>query len=265
MPTDLTGTPTTLGIGTFNVDADAPSGLGFNEAMAQIDALLATRVTAPVGIAAGEAMVWNGSAWVRSSVTQITANGVAGVVKSPSRKATTKSVVNSTAETDLLNGEISVAAGALGSTGILRLTAWGNALFFTGGTVGLPRFKLKLGATTLFDTNTVAALIGSANSAVPWRVVAEIANTATNAQNSNFALRLGTVNGAAGSTFFTTGFGIYLQPAAVGGVGITTADGESFGTAVDTTVSNALALTCQLSSANANHKIALDGAVVEIL
>lgn len=43
MPTDLTGTPTSLGIGTYNVDNDAPSGLGFNEAMAQIDALLVAR------------------------------------------------------------------------------------------------------------------------------------------------------------------------------------------------------------------------------
>lgn len=45
MPADLTGTPTSLGIGTYNTSADAPSGLGFNEAMAQIDALLAARAT----------------------------------------------------------------------------------------------------------------------------------------------------------------------------------------------------------------------------
>lgn len=43
MPTDATGTPTSLGIPTYNVDADAPSGLGFNEAMAVIDALLVAR------------------------------------------------------------------------------------------------------------------------------------------------------------------------------------------------------------------------------
>jgi microcystin-dependent protein len=43
LPTDLNGTPTSLGIGTYNVDADAPSGLGFNEAMGQIDALIAAR------------------------------------------------------------------------------------------------------------------------------------------------------------------------------------------------------------------------------
>lgn len=71
MPTDLTGAPTSLGIGTYNVDADAPSGLGFNEAMAQIDALIAARAAKPAGIAAGEVPVWNGTGWDRSSVTRV--------------------------------------------------------------------------------------------------------------------------------------------------------------------------------------------------
>ena len=44
MPTDATGTPTSLGIPTFNVDADAPSGLGFNAAMAEINALIGARL-----------------------------------------------------------------------------------------------------------------------------------------------------------------------------------------------------------------------------
>lgn len=46
MATDLTGTPTSQGIGTYNTSADAPSGLGFNAAMAQIDALFAARTKA---------------------------------------------------------------------------------------------------------------------------------------------------------------------------------------------------------------------------
>lgn len=77
MPTDLTGAPTSLGIGTYNVDADAPSGLGFNEAMAQIDALIAARAAKPAGIAAGEVPVWNGTAWVRSSAERIINGGSA--------------------------------------------------------------------------------------------------------------------------------------------------------------------------------------------
>lgn len=74
MPTDLTGTPTSLGIGTYNVDADAPSGLGFNAAMAQIDALIAARVAAPTGIASSEAAIWNGTTWVRSSGSSVRIN-----------------------------------------------------------------------------------------------------------------------------------------------------------------------------------------------
>lgn len=78
MPTDLTGTPTSLGIGTYNVDADAPSGLGFNEAMAQIDALIASRLATPAGILSGEIPVWNGSTWVRSSALGMSPSGVSG-------------------------------------------------------------------------------------------------------------------------------------------------------------------------------------------
>jgi hypothetical protein len=79
MATDATGAPTTLGIPKFNTSADAPSGLGSNAQMDAIDALLAARVVKPAGIVSGEAAVWNGASWDRSSVTKITANGVSGV------------------------------------------------------------------------------------------------------------------------------------------------------------------------------------------
>lgn len=39
--TDATGTPTPLGIPTYDTDADRPTGQGFNEAMAQVDAVIA--------------------------------------------------------------------------------------------------------------------------------------------------------------------------------------------------------------------------------
>jgi hypothetical protein len=69
--TDATGTPTSLGIRKYNTSADAPSGLGFNGAMDDIDALLVARVTKPGSIASGEVPVWNGSAFVRSSTTNV--------------------------------------------------------------------------------------------------------------------------------------------------------------------------------------------------
>lgn len=71
MATDATGTPTALGIPKINTSVDAPSGLGTNAAMDSIDALLQARVTIPASLASQEVPVWNGSAFVRSSVTNI--------------------------------------------------------------------------------------------------------------------------------------------------------------------------------------------------
>jgi hypothetical protein len=74
MATDATGTPTTIhSIPKYNPNVDAPSGLGFNAAMDFIDGIL---VGKPTGIVSGEAAVWNGTAWVRSSVTRLGASSL---------------------------------------------------------------------------------------------------------------------------------------------------------------------------------------------
>lgn len=79
MATDATGTPTSPdNIPTFNVDVDAPSGLGFNAAMAAIQTALSSRLSTPAGIATGEVPVWNGSTWVRSSATGMAPSGLSG-------------------------------------------------------------------------------------------------------------------------------------------------------------------------------------------
>lgn len=78
MATDATGTPTPLGIPKFNTANDAPSGLGFNAVMDSIDTLIAARVLGPAGIVSGEVPVWNGTAWVRSSVTKIGPTSLTG-------------------------------------------------------------------------------------------------------------------------------------------------------------------------------------------
>ena len=71
MAQDATGTPTAKGIPKFNTAVDAPSGKGFNAGMDAIDTLLDSYAAKPSGIVSGEVPVWNGSAWVRSSVTRI--------------------------------------------------------------------------------------------------------------------------------------------------------------------------------------------------
>jgi hypothetical protein len=79
MAVDATGTPTSPdSIPTYNTAVDAPSGKGFNAAMAAIQTALSSRAGSPAGIISGEAPIWNGSVWVRSSVTGLTPSGIAG-------------------------------------------------------------------------------------------------------------------------------------------------------------------------------------------
>lgn len=76
MATDATGTPTAKGIPKYDTTNDAPSGLGFNAAMDAIDVVLDSYIGKPSGIAAGEAAVWNGTSFVRSSVTNVGASSL---------------------------------------------------------------------------------------------------------------------------------------------------------------------------------------------
>src|SRR4051794_27688805 len=66
------------------------------------------------------------------------------------RKVTAKQLVSSVTETDLLNGEITLAAGVLGSDRIARIVLWGDFLQNTGVDRGGPTLKLKYGGSTLF-------------------------------------------------------------------------------------------------------------------
>jgi len=84
LATDATGTPTSPdNIPTFNVDVDAPSGLGSNAQMAAIQAALSARINTPAGIVTGEIPVWNGSTWVRSSALGMAPSGISGYPSDP--------------------------------------------------------------------------------------------------------------------------------------------------------------------------------------
>jgi hypothetical protein len=176
------------------------------------------------------------------------------------RKTTQKSISNSVAETDLLNGEVTVAAGAMASSGVLRFTLYG-VIFNSVATQSAIRYKLKLGATTILDTSTIATFWGAGGQSA-FRISGEIANLgAPNAQFSTMKVEQ-SGNFAAGNAAFATGNGSYVSVVATNGLA------EAFGTnstAVDTTVANALAVTAILPVANANVSILLLGAVVELV
>lgn len=76
MATDATGTPTAKGIPKFNTAVDPASGKGTNAMMDAIDLLFDGYAAKPSGIVSGEVPVWNGSTWVRSSVTRIGASSL---------------------------------------------------------------------------------------------------------------------------------------------------------------------------------------------
>lgn len=85
MATDATGTPTSPdSIPTYNTSVDAPSGLGFNAAMAAIQTALSARVSKPTGIADGEIPVWDAdtNSWVRSSAHAVRV-GTSGLLIGP--------------------------------------------------------------------------------------------------------------------------------------------------------------------------------------
>lgn len=180
------------------------------------------------------------------------------------RKSTAKTINNSVAETDLLNGEITVGANVMGTSSVLRLTAEGDLLNNTGGTVTAPRFKLKLGATTLLDTNALAGAVTTSAARFGWKIVCEIADLG--ATNSQWASIDGSYTSgvATGAVAFATGEGYNIANNVVGGVGLTQFKGSNSG-AVDMTANQALVLSVILGAASANHEIVLKRALVEVI
>lgn len=270
MPTDATGTPTSLGIRTYNTSADAPSGLGFNGAMADIDALLVARITKPTGLTVGDVPVWNGTTWVRPTGTASASVFLRGdgswqtAGSTTYRKSTSKTVNTLGTAADLLNGEITLAAGVLGTTGVMRLTAIGDYLNNSGGTVTMPRIQLSLGGAVLLDTGTTAATIGTTATRGGWRLIAEIGNTGSaSTQWASLVWEIVTPNGSTANNAFTTGEGFYVTAPATGN--LAKAVGTTNAGTVNTALASALVLNILNGSASATVETKLFGALVEII
>lgn len=118
------------------------------------------------------------------------------------RDVTSSSLVNDTAETTMYS--YSIPANTLGSDGMIRLQWAGEFLNNTGGSATLV-VRVKLGSTTIFDTNTVLA---GTNSASERNLAGHCwisAQNATNAQASYCQASMGatsTTGGSAGGAVF---------------------------------------------------------------
>lgn len=183
------------------------------------------------------------------------------------RKTTSKTVSNSVAETDLLNGEVTIAANAMGTTKTLRLTAFGDWKQNSGAATDVPRFKLKLGATTIWDSNIVGTnVVANSATRIPWRIQAEIMNLGlTNSQWATIVgfaeiggTALAIVAPATGEGQTSTRMYNATSAAYVDYLGANSS-------AEDTTAAKTLVLSVILPVASANTDIVLKSALVEII
>lgn len=180
------------------------------------------------------------------------------------RKTSTKTVVSSVAETDLLNGEVTIGAGALAANRAIRLTAWGDWVNNTGSTQVMPRLKLKLGGATLLDLGaSLGSTFTTAATRFPWKVVCEIANLTAATQWATMCGMAGVSAAASLAAFPATGAG-YIAMSVASGVGAIAIDAAAAG-AVDTTAACALALTVINGVSNASYDTTLKAALVEIV
>ncbi len=172
---------------------------------------------------------------------------------SSQRKTSSKTVNNSVADTDLLNGEFTLKANTLGTTGRARLWLSGDWLNNTGSAHNPPAFKLKLGGTTLLDTGNSASLSASANRGA-WELYCNLMNLgATGSQEVG-------INGmlyAGVDKNFSTGNGCYSATKVLNLVGRNNGS-------VDTTADQALVFSVVNNVANASYETRLLCAVLII-
>lgn len=197
----------------------------------------------------------------------ISGQGSAGSSLTTYRKTTAKQVLNTVTETDLLNGEITLAAGVLGTTKVAKIDLWGDWVQNTGGTALVPTFKLKLGATTLIAWQTSTYNVANSATRYAWQYAALIAaQNATNAQTCSLTgyLTSASVVGTANQdTTLTTGEGV--QSAVLGANGHAMAQVSAYNSAtVDTTQAQALTFTTTNASSTATYDVTLRGALVVI-
>jgi hypothetical protein len=186
------------------------------------------------------------------------------------RKTTAKTVNTSTTATDLLNGEITIPANKMGTTGVLRLTAGGDFVNNSGGAVVHPQFQLIFGGTTLIDTSRSGTTAAGATRG-GWRIKAEIFNLgAANAQMTCFQILLATPQGTVAfpGAQFATGEGYIVginQAGSATNTGLLVGEGVNTSTAVDTTADQTLVLNVINGSASASYETKLVGAFIDIV
>jgi len=192
----------------------------------------------------------------------------AGASAGDLRKTTAKVVNTTVTETDLLNGEFTIPANSLDADGVMTFRASGDFLQQSGGAADPPRWRLKLGGTTIIDTGRCFSNSFISNAARHgWFLeVFMYMHGATNSQWWSFNLLIptsGSVLSAAGFAAWVTGKGNWWIPSAGGGPPTVHLRGTSDGlTSISMTSSRLLELTIENESASATYETTLQSAIV---
>lgn len=217
-------------------------------------------------VAAGAAILASKLAAYPSDATKFLSGAGTWLAVAPvTYRKTTAKVVNTTvAATDLLNAEITVAAAAMGATGLLRFKAWGDYLNNSGGATAQPRFQLLFGGTTFFDSGTTASAIAADATRRPWEIEVLIQNATASSQTAKFLGHLVASISSGIVNAFTTGTGFWAEGSGASPVAAT---GQAVNSGLTVNTANAAALVLNVinGSANAAYETKLFGAVVEII
>jgi hypothetical protein len=165
------------------------------------------------------------------------------------RKVTEKDVTNTTTETDLLNGEITIGAGVMGTNKAVRVLIQGDYLQNMGGTA-VHTIRIKFGGTTLWGQ----AVSDGAPGATRKNVRLEFVIQNLNANNVQFMLGRYAIAGGSASVA-----GIGTGEALVYTLG---SNGTS---ALDTSTAKALEVTIAWDVASATRSWRLKSALVEVV
>lgn len=185
-------------------------------------------------------------------------------ISEPFNKTTSKTVNTTTADTDLLNGELTVAAAALGTNRRFVLRAWGDWLHNIAATsISAPRWKVKLGAaaTLVLDSGVGTASLSPSATRQPWEIEVQIKNIgATGVQKVTFKLWLyyNVDDNSGWRSTFSTGRGRIVSLS--GGADSTVLGYGANAGAIDTTAAMAVQLVVANPNAGAAYETKLEGA-----
>jgi hypothetical protein len=180
------------------------------------------------------------------------------------RKTSEKDVVNTVAGTDLLNGDITIGAGVMGTDKTLRATLIGDYLNNTGAVRSLT-VSVSFGGVTLW-TETIGDgvnTIGASGNRRAMRISLEIANLgAANSQMMTGMIALSGLGAATGTGADLAGLTRLYTNA---GNSERSTFGSSGAIAVDTASAQALLVTVTHSTASASLSARLKYAIIEIV